>query len=50
MVIKTLVFACITFGLTFVIAMLVAGLVKLVYMLVHKKEVEKPGEGDAASQ
>jgi hypothetical protein len=44
MVIKSIVFVCIAFGLTFVISLLVAGLVKLVYLLVHKKEAIKASE------
>ena len=41
MVIKSIIFALITFGLTFVIALLVAGIVKLVYFTVHKREAAK---------
>ena len=45
MIIKSIVFAGITFGLLLVIAMLVAGLIKLVYLLVHRREAEKTGDG-----
>lgn len=41
MVIKSIVFALITYGLLFVISLLVAGIVKLVYFAVHKRETPK---------
>jgi hypothetical protein len=44
MVIKSIVFAGITFGLLLVISLLVAGLIQLVYVLVHRKEAEKTGD------
>jgi len=38
MAIQGLVFALITWGLTLVIAMVVAGIIKLIYFVVHRRE------------
>lgn len=38
MVTQSLFFALFTWGLTFVIALIVAGIIMLIYRVVHKKE------------
>ncbi|MFC1910167.1 hypothetical protein ACFLXC_02590 [Chloroflexota bacterium] len=44
MVIQSLVFALMTWGITLVVAVAVAGIIMLIYKLVHKKEVPATGE------
>lgn len=38
MLVKYVEFALVTFGLTLVVALLVAGMIKLIYLIVHRKE------------
>jgi len=38
MVIKSLLFALLTWGITLVVAAMVAGIIMLIYRIVHKKE------------